>query len=219
MAIYCPGCATPATDDVKFCKKCGANLRGVVEALQSRNPDERFDWSRTWVADMLLTEDERARRRAAMEIPGRPEDLVAAELKQVNDLQKEIKGGIITAFSGIGLTIFMLVFMGAIAAMQRDPKTAMLLSSLWAAGLIPFFVGVGILVNAFFVSKHFSQHRQNLLRSVFASGAPAPGERARTTGELPALDAPPSAVPSVVEHTTRRLAEREQVIRERAQRE
>ena len=219
MAIYCPGCATPATDDVKFCKKCGANLRGVVEALQSRNPDERFDWSRTWMANMLLTEDERGRRRAAMEIPGRPEDLVAAELKQIADLQKEIKTGLITTFSGIGLTVFMLVFMGALAAMQDDPKTAMMLRSLWVAGVIPFFVGVGILVNAFFVSKHFSQHRQNLLRSVFASGAPAPGERARTTGELPALDAPPSAVPSVTEHTTYNLAEPEQVVRGKAQRE
>lgn len=219
MAIYCPECETPATDDVKYCKKCGANLRGGVEAFRSRNPDERFDWSRTWVANMLLTEDERARRRAAMEIPGRPEDLVAAELKQVADLQKEIKGGIITAFAGIGLTIFLMVFMGSIAAMQNDPRTATMLNSLWAVGVIPFLVGVGILVNALFVSRHFSQHRQNILRSVFASGAPDLREPSRTTGELPALDAPPSAVPSVTEHTTHRLTEPERVLRAKARRE
>jgi hypothetical protein len=219
MAIYCPECASAATGDVKYCKKCGASLRGGAEALQSRNPDERFDWSRTWVAGMLLTEDERARRRAALEIPGRPEDLVAVELKEVASLQKEIKNGIITAFSGIGLTIFLLIFMGTVAAMQNDSKTAMLLNGIWAAGLIPIFVGVGMLVNAFFVSRHFSQYRQNLLRSVFASGAPALREPARTTGELPALDAPPSEVPSVVEHTTYRLTEPEQVLRGKARRE
>ena len=219
MAIYCPGCETPATDDVRYCKKCGASLRGGVEAAPPRSPDERFDWSRTWVANMLLTEDERARRRAAMEIPTRPEDLVAAELKQVADLQKEIKSGIITSFAGIGLTIFLLFFMGAIAAAQDDARTAMILNTLWIAGVIPLFVGVGILVNALFVSRHFSRHRQNILRSVFASGEPALRDPSRPTGELRALDAPPYEVPSVTEHTTYSLVEPEQVLRGKAQRE
>lgn len=219
MAIYCPKCETPATDDVKYCKKCGASLRAVVDALPSRSPDERFDWSRTWVASMLLTEDERARRRAAMEIPGRPEDLAAAELKQVSDLQKEIKGGIITAFAGIGLTVFLLIFMRTIAAMQDDPRTATMLESLWAVGIIPILVGVGILVNALVVSRYFSEHRQNILRSVFASGAPALRESSRTTGELPAFDAPSFAVPSVTEHTTYHLTEPEEVLREKTRTE
>ena len=211
MAIYCPECATPATDDVKYCTKCGASLRGGVEAVQSRESDDRFDWSRTWVADMLRTDDERARRRAEIELSGRPEDLLAAELKQAADLQKEIKNGIITAFSGVGITIFLLIFMGAIAAMQNDPRTATMLGSLWAAGLIPLFVGVGMLVNALVVRRYFIPHRQNILRSVFASSEPA-----RTTGELPALDAPPSAVSSVTEHTTRQLPEPERILREKA---
>ena len=219
MAIYCPGCETPATDDVKYCKKCGASLRGGVEGGPPRSPDERFDWSRTWVASMLLTEDERARRRAAMEIPSRPEDLAAAELKQVADLQKEVKSGIITSFAGIGLTIFLLVFMRAIAAIQDDAHAAMVLNSLWIVGVIPFFVGVGILVNALFVSRYFSQHRQNILRSVFASGEPAPHELSRPTGEIRALDAPPYEVPSVTEHTTYNLVEPERALREKAQRE
>jgi len=218
LAIYCPECATQATDDVKYCKKCGTSLRGL-EALQSRNPDGQFDWSRTWVADMLRTEDERARRRAAMDIPDRPEDLVAAELKQVADLQKEIKSGIITAFAGVGLSIFLLIFMGAIAAMQHDLGTARMLNSLWAVGVIPFFVGVGILVNALFVSRHFSEHRRNILRSVFASGAHALREPSRSTGELQAPEAPPSSVPSVVEHTTRHLVEPEVGVRGKARAE
>lgn len=209
MAIYCPVCATAATDDVKFCKKCGANLRGVAEALQSRNPDARFDWSRTWVADMLLTDDERARRRAAADIPGRPQDLVAAELKQVADLQNEIKGGIITMFVGVGLAIFLFVFLGAIASVQTDPKAALILSRIWIAGVIPFFVGLGILANAFFVSRRFSEHRQNLLRSVLAPNPAIFAEPARTTGELPALEAPPS----VTEQTTRHLPDHEPALR------
>ncbi len=219
MAIYCPGCATPATDDVKFCKKCGANLRGVVEALQSRSPDERFDWSKTWVAGMLLTEDERARRRAAMEIPGRPEDLVANELKHVADRQKEIKNGIITTFAGIGITVFLQIFMGTIAAAQKDPEAAMILNSIWISGVIPFLIGIGMLVNALVVSRHFARQRQNILRSVLASSVADVNEPGQTTGELRALDAPPVPVPSVTEHTTHHLPEAEQAVRGKMQRE
>lgn len=212
MTVYCPECSTPATDDVRYCKKCGTSLRGA-DAIQSRETGG-FDWSKTWVAEMLLSEDERARRRAAMEVPSRPEDLAAAELKLVSDLQGEIKAGIITASAGIGVTIFLLIFMRTIAAMQSEPEVATMLNSIWAAGFIPFFVGLGILANALFVSKHFSRHRRNILRSVFAAGEPA-----RVTGEIPALAPPPSVVPSVTEHTTHHLAEPERVPRERSMRE
>src|SRR5690606_6136660 len=98
---------------------------------------------------------------------------VATELKQLADLQKEVKNGIVTTFVGVGVAIFLFVLMQAIAAVQTDPKAALILSRIWIAGVIPFFVGVGILVNAFFFSRRFSQHRQEILRSVFASGAPA----------------------------------------------
>jgi hypothetical protein len=206
MAIYCPGCATPATDDLKYCKTCGASLRGAVEGQQSRTPTEGFDWGRTWMADMLLTEDERARRRVAIELSGRPEEIAAAELKEIGALQREIKNGIITTATGIGMTVFLWFFMGTLAAVQSDPKAAMILGSIWIAGVIPIFIGVGMLVNAFFVTRRFSEHRQNILKSAFASSAPA-------------LDAPPSAVPSVVEHTTRRLVEPEPAPRARSQSE
>ena len=42
---------------------------------------------------MLLTSDERERRRAARELSARPEDLAAIELKEAANLQKEIKNG------------------------------------------------------------------------------------------------------------------------------
>lgn len=209
--INCPGCGTRATDDVKFCRKCGASLRGDGDSLQPRGAGDRFDWSRTWLADMLLTRDERARRRAAIEISGRPEDLAAAELKEAASLQKEIKNGIITTFSGVGLTIFLFVFMGTIAAMQTDPMAATMLGSLWVAGIIPFLVGIGMLVNALFVSGRFSRHRKNVLSSVLSAGSPVHREPGAPTGKMQYLDAPPSVVSSVVEHTTHRLIEREGV--------
>lgn len=211
--ISCPVCKTPATDGVKFCRKCGASIRGDDEPGLSRGTGDRFDWSRTWLAEMLLTGDERARRRAAVELSGRPEELVAAELAESARLEKEIKNGIVTTFAGIGLTIFLLVFMGTIAAMQADPKVATMLNSLWVVGTIPFLVGIGLLVNAIFVSSRFSRHRRTVLNSVLASGAMDHCEPGTATGEIPRLEAPPSVVPSVVEHTTERLIEPEPVRR------
>lgn len=59
--MFCPGCGTQIADDTKFCKHCGANLLGVREAMSTRG--EKFDWSKTWVAEMFLTEEEHNRRR------------------------------------------------------------------------------------------------------------------------------------------------------------
>ena len=205
MPIHCPECATQVTDDVRFCKNCGASLRGVTGPSQTREPDGRFDWSKTWVAEMLLTEDERTRRRTALELTGRAEDLVAAEIKRANDLQKEIKSGIITAFAGVALVIFLFIFMGTVADVQDNEKAALILRRLWAVGVIPIMIGLGILVNAVFVSGRFAAVRRSLIEAALAPAAPEGRDAARATGGLRALEAPPEAITSVTEHTTRHL--------------
>src|SRR5215467_12299595 len=88
-AMFCPGCSAQVADDTKFCKQCGANLFGVREAMVSRG--EKFDWSKTWVAEMFLSEDERERRRG-----------VTPAQKRNN----EIKAGVITTLAGLGAIIF-----------------------------------------------------------------------------------------------------------------
>ena len=45
--MYCPGCSTQTTDEINYCKQCGANLRSVRQALLSGEPEESFDWSKT----------------------------------------------------------------------------------------------------------------------------------------------------------------------------
>jgi hypothetical protein len=195
--MYCPGCATQTTDEINYCKQCGANLRGVRHALLSHEPEERFDWSKTWLAEMMMSEEEQRRRRAAIELSDRPEDLAAAELKRMN----ELKGGIITASVGIAVSIFLAFLLGAIAdtVALRDPEGAVVLRHVWAAGIIPFMVGLALIANALFVSSRFSAKIRETLR---ASDATATGIPARATGELPALQAPPTPVASVTEHTT-----------------
>jgi uncharacterized membrane protein YvbJ len=60
--MFCPGCGLQTNDDFKFCRQCGANLRGVREAMFSRSAGEKFDWSKTWVAEMFLNEEEQEQR-------------------------------------------------------------------------------------------------------------------------------------------------------------
>ena len=134
--MFCPGCAIQLTDDTKFCKNCGANLRGVREAMTMRG--EQFDWSKTWVADMFMSQEERERRRG-----------ITPEHKRNN----EIKGGVITTLAGLGAMIFLYYLLGAVANNEPNPGDAEIIRRVWLAGLVPFLVGIGILFNGLFLSK------------------------------------------------------------------
>ena len=203
--IYSPKCAAQTTDETNFCNKCGLDLRPVSDALQSRATTENFDWSKTWLVDMLLTDDERMRRRAAAAIADSPEGAALAEMKRV----KEVKAGVITCFAGIGVSVFLWILLGAIAGSveARDPQGAEILRHVWAAGIIPFFVGLGIILSALFVDKEGLRLGRDAARSVLQSRAAGGSRRdGRATSELPALEAPPP-VASVTEHTTDLLTE------------
>jgi hypothetical protein len=210
--MYCPNCATQTTDEINFCKQCGANLRTVRDALIGRESNgETFDWSKTWVAEMFMSEQEQRRRRAALELSDRPEDVAAAELKRLN----ELKAGIITACVGVAVSIFLAVLLGAIAGNveARDPEGAVVLRHIWAAGIIPFMVGIALVINSVFITPRFSKIRE-LAKSSASIGKGA----ARTTGEIPALEAPAKPMTSVTEHTTNLLGEVEPVRNKDAER-
>jgi hypothetical protein len=188
--MYCPGCGIQANDDLKFCRQCGANLHGAREGMVSRSTGEKFDWSKTWVADMFLNEEERERRRG-----------VTAEEKRLN----EIKGGVITSFVGVGVMIFLRFFFNVVAN-QSSPGEAEILRSLWMAGIIPFMVGVGIIFNGLFVSRRIVKLKEQQAQPAMpASPAPA-GLPAKTTDQLVANAARPAG-PSVTEDTTAHLPE------------
>ena len=144
--MFCPQCGSNQSDELKFCKTCGANLQAVRLAVAAREPDEKFDWSKTWVAEMFLSESERKKRLEELErLSG-----ITPEVKRYN----EIKGGVITAFVGLALMIFLSVFMKGLVAGGKIPQdTAEILNSIWVAGVIPLFVGLALMINGIFVSK------------------------------------------------------------------
>src|SRR6267143_2783982 len=144
--MFCPQCGSSQNDELKFCKSCGVNLDAVRQVAAIRDPSEKFDWSRTWVAEMFLSESERKRRYEKIE----RERSITPEMKRYT----EIKAGVITSSVGGGVMIFLHALMqGIILSGHNPPSDAAILGRIWIAGVIPFLVGVALTINGVFVSK------------------------------------------------------------------
>ncbi|HYY99819.1 MAG TPA: zinc ribbon domain-containing protein [Pyrinomonadaceae bacterium] len=144
--MFCPQCGSSQSDELKFCKTCGANLNAVRMAIAARDEGDKFDWSKTWVAEMFLSEAERKRRNEELE----RQRGITPEVKRYN----EIKAGVIVACVGLGVMIFLNVFMeGIILSGQPSPSDAEILRRVWVSGVIPFLVGLALIINGLFVSK------------------------------------------------------------------
>ncbi len=198
--MFCPGCGIQITTDIKFCKSCGSNLRGVREAMTARG--EQFDWSKTWVAEMFMTEEERERRRG-----------ITPEQKRNN----ELRAGVITTAAGIGAMIFLYFFLGTIARVEGG-KDAEILSRVWLAGIVPFFVGLALLFNGLFLRKRELPPFQSESRPPYQQPPIQELPPAKTTDQL-RLEAETNAAAradfSVTEHTTAHLPEKVLVPRQR----
>jgi hypothetical protein len=138
--MFCPQCGETQDDQLKFCKACGANLFAVRQAMALRETEEKFDWTKTWVAEMFLTQGERDRRNEELE----RQRGITPEVKRL----REMKAGVITASVGIGVAIFLMGLMeGIIESGAVSPVAVSILSKIWVVGVIPFFVGIGLLLS------------------------------------------------------------------------
>jgi hypothetical protein len=185
--MFCPKCGNEANADVKFCRKCGANLQGVQEAMTGRGGSKSIDWDKTWVNEMLMSQEERERRQGK-----------TPEVKRM----EEIKAGVITTAVGLGTMIFLYFFLGAVAASETG-NDALIISRIWLSGLVPFFVGLALVFNGLFVSKHIvrlKQQQQDELQEARAQILTTP-----ITNQLPEVETPYTPNYSVTERTTYHL--------------
>jgi len=193
--MFCPHCGSTQNDELRFCKSCGVNLDAVREVATMRPAAEKFDWSRTWVAEMFLSEAERKRRKEQID----RERGITPEMKR----QTEVKAGVITSSVGVGLMIFLYVFMqGVILSGKPSVGEAEILSRLWIVGVIPFFVGLALIINGLFVSKRQELGRQGgeTAQDVLMADGETPGMRSADTAEF----IPPGF--GVTEGTTKHLS-------------
>jgi hypothetical protein len=144
--MFCPQCGISQSDDLKFCKQCGANLQAVRQAVTTRETGGKIDWSKTWLADMLRSGAEGVKLEQEIE-----------RLRGVTPAVKryrEIKAGVIVSSIGLALMIFLAIFMEGIVIGGKVPEdTAAILSRIWVAGILPLFIGLGLIINGVFISK------------------------------------------------------------------
>jgi hypothetical protein len=186
--MFCPQCGSTQPDELNFCKSCGSNLQAVRTALVGGTAQEKFDWNKTWLAEMLMSSEESTRRAAKIErLKGK-----TAEVKRRN----EIKAGVITASTGVSLSIVLSVIMEAIVINGGLSELAAdILSRVWIIGLIPVFVGLALIFNGVFVSK---------------KGVPVDVADEEDAAQLSAANTnelPPAVPFSVTDSTTRHLDE------------
>ena len=134
--MYCPSCGTEVSDQTKYCTKCGINLRRVKGVLGKGGAGVKKwdDWDPFWLEERRAMNEARRKK--------------TPEVKRL----EEIKAGVITSSVGFGLMVFLSLLFDAVASTIEGPG-GNILRSLWAVGLIPFMIGLGILFNGFFVSK------------------------------------------------------------------
>jgi hypothetical protein len=115
----------------------------VREAMAASESGQKSDWSNTWVAEMFMSGQAHELRKLEME----RRLGITPEIKRYN----EIKAGVIVSCVGIGVAIFLFFIMNAIAL--QNPRDAELLTRIWLAGVIPFMVGLALIINGTVVSK------------------------------------------------------------------
>jgi hypothetical protein len=186
--MFCPGCGLQVSDDLKFCRKCGANLHGVREGMMSRPVEEKPDWSKGWAANIMLATELQERMR------GTPEE------RRLN----EIKGGVITSLTGVGLMIFLYFFLNIVAEKAGD--AAEIVRGLWTVGIIPILVGTGLIINGVFVSRRLSSLKEERAQTKVSASPAHSALPAKTTNHL-VVDITPSNGASVTEDSTLHLTE------------
>ncbi len=195
--MFCPQCGNKQGEELKFCKLCGANLFAVRQVVGVREADEKFDWSRTWVAEMFMSEAERKRRNAELE----RERGVTPEIKRYN----EIKAGVIVSSVGVALMLVLWVIgMAIFRSGENPPAAAEIIRSIWVAGIIPFMVGLALIFNGLFVSRKIVEmHKRELEQyppDALGRGVEQPALKSADTSEF----IPPGF--SVTEGTTKHLS-------------
>ena len=197
--MICPRCASNQSDDIKFCTSCGANLQAVRDALQAPDAGGRFNWNNTWVAEMFMSGQAAELRKREME----RQLGITPEVKRYN----EIKAGVIVSCVGIGVSIFLFFIMNAIAAQNPD-RDAEILRNVWVAGVIPFMVGLALIINGLVVSKKMVEvmERERDKTKNLEEGPAPRGLKAPDTSEFVPANF------SVTDQTTRHLESSERKI-------
>lgn len=192
--MFCPGCSLEEIHDNQYCRACGTDLRPVRYALEK--PDTitasavsaREEIGRAVAAKIMET-------RSVKELAKVTED-VLPEIEKFLESPAEkrlrrMRAGTIVSAVGVG-TAFGLT----IASFFMDKEDMLFLAAL---GLITFFIGIGLILNAiYFTVPKKSLHDKS-------GDAASQRELDANTSDLLMPETGGQTFSSVTEHTTRQL--------------
>lgn len=168
--MFCPQCGTESQSAVQYCRVCGANLKVIGKAVSLSEAIARSDRGplpkikemvKGLKVDHVTEEVSRALERMNQEIAlispeskprGSRRPLINFRKKKTPEERREdhITKGVVSMFSGIGLTIF-LYFLSAAIVLRLPPEIVgkvpfeiePVLRIVWLFGLIPTLSGFG----------------------------------------------------------------------------
>jgi len=201
--MYCPSCGSEERQLSQYCRACGTDLRVVRRGLEQ--PDSitasavsaREQISQAMAEKIRQMESSRDLKQVAEDVlPQIEKFLESPEEKRL----RRIRAGVITGLAGLGAAL--VIFLASLESHDLIPFIAL--------GLIPFFVGLGIVINGlvFTVPRKSladrSEDAESQRRLEEAHAAKRLSATSHTTNDLPSPDVI-AARPSVTEHTTHHL--------------
>ena len=169
--MFCPQCATESSQELKFCRSCGANLKVIGKAVTLSEAIARSDGIPAKIKDIFsnikiahITEDvSSALDKMNKEIARSGQDLKrkhsswTGRREQTARRRRErlLTRGFVTMFSGVGLSTF-LYFLGHAVVLKLPPEAIAripfeldpVLHIIWLMGLIPTLSGLGRIIAA-----------------------------------------------------------------------
>jgi hypothetical protein len=174
--MYCPQCATESTPGLQYCRVCGANLKVIGKAVSlseaiARSDRGPFPKIKEMVKNLKVehvteevsraldhmnselvkvSSEARAKRQRGWSLRSKK---TAAERRE-----RQITKGIVSLFSGTGLTIF-LYYLSAALVLKLPPDIIRqvpfeidpVVRVLWLVGLIPTLSGVGHILSGLLI--------------------------------------------------------------------
>lgn len=216
--MYCPSCGSEERQMSQYCRACGTDLRPVRVTLE--RPDSvtasavtaREEIGRAVAEKIREVEGSRDLKRIAEDVlPQLEKFLESPDEKRL----RRMRGGVITAASGMGASLLALLVFFAVVD-NKDPESVMMAAFLCGLGLVTFLIGLGLVLNGMMFTKprlgikdnsSAAQAQGRLDTGIGAPQLRAAGERvdsfhSPTTSDLANAELRGS---SVTEHTTQHL--------------
>ncbi|MBA2620553.1 MAG: zinc ribbon domain-containing protein [Acidobacteria bacterium] len=201
--MFCPSCGLEDKQSNQFCRACGADLRGVRNALE--RPDavtssaisSRGEIGRAVAARIRQTASAHELKKVAEDVLPEIEKFLESPVEK---RLRRVRAGVVTASAGLGATVLLFLI-------SLQDKKAFFLP---AVGLVVFFVGLGIILNGLL----FTLPPKSIADNSFEADSQRELDAAAPqTGNLVLPPETSEVFTSVTEHTTRHLKEKQPIPR------